>query len=108
MHVSRAGIHGAATAAHRHTKTLIDAGCPPDECAAVCRELASEIDAAFAAATGAGVPVACATGCDFCCHLRVSVFAHEAVAVLHHLRTRLAPVDAAAAEDRILESAARI
>jgi Fe-S-cluster containining protein len=55
-----------------------------------------------------GVPVACAPGCDFCCHLRVSVFAHEAAAVLHYMRTRLAPADAAAVERGIVEHAQRI
>src|SRR5512147_2070918 len=108
MQVSRERIHGAATAAHRHTRELVDASCSPDDCAAVCRGLAREIDDALAAATQAGTPVACAAGCDFCCHLRVSVFQHEAVAILHHLRTRLAQADAAAAERRIVENAARI
>jgi hypothetical protein len=108
MQVSRERIYRAATAAHRYTKELVDASCSPDDCAAVCRGLACEIDDAFAAAKRAGTPIACAAGCDFCCHLRVSVFEHEAVAVLHHVRTRLPQADAAAAERRIVENAARI
>jgi hypothetical protein len=108
MQVSRERIHGAATAAHRVTKELVDASCSPNDCAAVCRRLAREIDDAFASAKRAGTPVACAAGCDFCCHLRVGVFEHEAVAVLHHLRTRLPQADAAAAERRILANAAQI
>jgi hypothetical protein len=108
MQVSREHIHGAATATHNYTKELVDASCSADDCAAVCRRLAREIDDAFAAAKGVGTPVACAAGCDFCCHLRVSVFEHEAVAVLHHLRTRLPQTDVAAAEQRIVENATRI
>jgi hypothetical protein len=108
MQLSRERIHGAATATHRYTKELVGARCSSDDCVAVCRRLAREIDEAFAAAKGAGTPVACAAGCDFCCHLRVSVFEHEAVAVLQHLRTRLPQADAAAAERRIAANAARI
>jgi hypothetical protein len=108
MQVSRERLHGAATATHGYTKELVDASCSPDDCAAVCGRLAREIDDAFAAAKRTGTPVACAAGCDFCCHLRVSVFEHEAVAVLHHLRTRLSQADAAAAERRIVANAARI
>jgi Fe-S-cluster containining protein len=108
MQVSRERIHGAATATYHHTKELVDASCSPDDCAAVCGRLAREIDDAFAAARRAGTPVACAPGCDFCCHLRVSVFEHEAAAVLHHLRTRLPQANAEAAERRIVANAARI
>ena len=108
MQVSRERIHGAATATHEVTRKLVDAGCSPGDCAAVCGRLACELDDAFAAATRAGTAVACAAGCDFCCHLRVSVFEHEAIAVLHHLRTRVSRAVAAAAERRIVENAARI
>ena len=108
MQVSRERIHGAATATYHATQKLVGAGCSANDCAAACRRLAREIDDAFAAATRAGMPVACAAGCDYCCHLRVGVFEHEAVAVLHHLRTRLPQADAAAAERRIVENAARI
>jgi len=108
MQVSREGIHGVATATHDITKKLVGAGCSADDCAAVCQQLAREIDNAFAAATRAGTPLACAAGCDLCCHLRVSVFEHEAVAVLRHLRTHLSQADAAAAEKRIMRNAARI
>ena len=108
MQVSRERIHAAANAAHHRTKERVGASCSSEDCAAVCRGLAREIDDAFAAATRAGTPVACMAGCDFCCHLRVSVFEHEAVAIMHHLRTRLPLAAAAAAERRIAENAARI
>ena len=108
MQVSRKRIHGAATATHDYTKKLVGANCSSDDCAAVCRRLARELGDEFSAATRAATPVACAAGCDFCCHLRVSIFEHEAVALVHHLRTRLAPDAAAAAERRVAENAARI
>ena len=42
-----------------------------------------------------GIDVACARGCSYCCHLRVEVFAHEAAALLQHLRTQASPEEAA-------------
>jgi hypothetical protein len=108
MQISRERIHGAATAVHDHAKRRLGAACAPAECAAVCGRLARELDGAFAAAKRAGASIACEPDCDFCCHLRVGVFEHEAMAMVHHLRTRLAPDDAAAAERRIAENAARI
>lgn len=108
MQVSRERIHGAATATYGHAKRHLGAGCAAADCAAVCGRLARELDDGFAAAKLAGAVVACEPGCDFCCHLRVSVFAHEAVALVHHLSTRLAPDVAAGVERRIVENAARI
>ncbi len=108
MQISRERIHGAATATYDHVKRHLGASCAPADCAAVCGRVARELDDGFAAATRAGASVACEPGCDFCCHLRVSVFEHEAVAVVHHLRTRLPQADAAAVEHRIVENASRI
>jgi Fe-S-cluster containining protein len=52
--------------------------------------------------------VACAPSCDYCCHLRVEVFAHEAAALLEHLRSRCSPDEAAAIEAQIRANAERI
>ncbi|MEO8465067.1 MAG: hypothetical protein ABI640_06970 [Gammaproteobacteria bacterium] len=108
MQISRERLHGAATATHDDAKRHLCVGCVPAECAAVAGRLARELDGGFAAAKQAGAAVACEPGCNFCCHLRVSVFEHEAVAVVHHLRTRLSPAAAATVERRIVENAARI
>jgi hypothetical protein len=86
----------------------LGAGRTSTDCATACASLARELDDAFGAATRAGTPLACAPGCDFCCHLRVSVFEHEAIALIDHLRARLPPDDAAAAQRRILDNAERI
>jgi Fe-S-cluster containining protein len=66
------------------------------------------VEAKIEALKEAGAPVACAPGCDYCCHLRVDVFAHEAVALLHHLRTRASKDEAAAVEQKIRLNAARV
>jgi Fe-S-cluster containining protein len=36
-------------------------------------------------AEGDGKQIACRAGCAFCCHLRVSVYPHEAIALFRHL-----------------------
>jgi hypothetical protein len=108
MQISRERINGAAAATHECTKQRLGVDATAKDCWTVCARAAAVLDDAFAAAKRASVPVACADGCDFCCHLRVSVFAHEAVALVHHLRTRLPRQEAIAAEQRILANAARI
>src|SRR5690606_38510368 len=55
-----------------------------------------------------GAPLACEAGCDYCCHQRVSVLPHEAVALLEHLSTELAPELADRIERRIRENAAKV
>jgi Fe-S-cluster containining protein len=77
-------------------------------CDAVCRNLVAAVEAEFAAQRAAGARIACAAGCVFCCHQRVGVFAHEAVALLQHLRTHLPPVEAEEIERRILANARTI
>ena len=76
--------------AHRRSAAK---GGEPATCAALCRRLNRAIDDKVAALTNAGAAIACAAGCDYCCHLRVEVFPHEAVALHDHLRTRLSPAE---------------
>jgi Fe-S-cluster containining protein len=80
----------------------------PAGCDALVRHLLGTIDARSAAARAAGAPIACAAGCTFCCHQRVSMFPFEALALYRYLRTQLSPAEAAAIEQQILENARRI
>ena len=73
-------------------------------CVATSRQTAGVIDAEFAARRAEGAAIACAAGCAFCCHQRVGVYAHEAVALLSRLRA-LESRDAAAIEARIRANA---
>ncbi len=77
-------------------------------CEAVCSEAVAILEAEFAAQRSAGARIACATGCAFCCHQRVGVFAHEAVALLRYMRARLPRAEAAAIEQRVLANARTI
>jgi len=108
MRLSREQSTPAATATFEHTAATLRTSADGATCAALCRRLNGVIDDKIEALKRAGASVACAPGCDFCCHLRVDVFAHEASALLHHLRTHVAPERAARIEERIRANARRI
>jgi Fe-S-cluster containining protein len=108
MQLSREHLSTAATATFEHTAAELRKGCGTAGCAALCRRLNGVVDREIAALQEAGASVACAPGCNYCCHLRVSVFPHEAAALLHHLRTRASRDDAELIEGRIRANAQRI
>jgi Fe-S-cluster containining protein len=108
MRLSRGHLHAATTATYEHTAAELGRSRAPATCAAVCRRLNGVIDGELAGALNAGAAVACAPGCDFCCHLRVEVFPHEAAALLEHLQSRTTAAAAAATRERILANALRI
>ena len=108
MGLSREQSAEAATATFERTEAALRLGSDGATCAALCRRLNGVIDAKIESLKGAGAPVACAPGCDYCCHLRVDVFAHEATALLEHLRNRASAEEAAAIEEKIRANAARI
>ena len=108
MDLSREQSAPAATATFEHTAAVLKERCDAATCAALCRRLNGVMDGKIEALKSAGASVACAPGCDYCCHLRVDVFAHEAVALLEFLRTRASPDHAALIEARIRVNAARV
>jgi Fe-S-cluster containining protein len=77
-------------------------------CGSVGRSVVAALEHELAAQRVAGARIACAAGCAFCCHQRVGVFAHEAVALLQHLRTKLPRAEATAIEQRVLANARTI
>jgi Fe-S-cluster containining protein len=108
MRLSREQSTPAATATYEHTAAALTRSRDGASCAALCRRLNCVVDDKIASLADSGASVACAPGCDFCCHLRVDVFAHEASALLHQLRTRLEPLQVVRIEERIRANAARI
>ena len=108
MHLSREQSTPAATATYERTAAALRESCDAATCTALCRRLNGVIDDKIAALKEAGAAVACAPGCDYCCHLRVDVFPHEAAALLHHIRMRASAEEAAQIEDRVRANAARI
>jgi Fe-S-cluster containining protein len=108
MRLSREQSAPAATATFEQTAAALQAGCSAPTCTALCRRLNGVIEQRIGELEGDGARIACAPGCDYCCHLRVDVFAHEAAALLEFLRTRAAPEEAALIERKIRANAARI
>jgi Fe-S-cluster containining protein len=108
MHLSREQSTPAATATFEHTVAVLGKSCDATSCAALCRRLNGVVDDKIAALKETGAAVACGPGCDYCCHLRVDVFAHEAAALLQHIRTHATTEQAAEIEGKIRANAARI
>jgi Fe-S-cluster containining protein len=108
MKLSRERLNAGTTAAFDRTAAELGRSCDSASCASLCRSLNGAIEREVAAFTDEGAGIACAPGCDYCCHLRVEVFQHEAAALLDHVRTRAQPAEAAAIERRILANAERI
>src|SRR5215469_3195550 len=77
-----------------------------------CVQLANRIDELMTQALeyfrkeGAGI--ACCSGCTFCCHLRVMVHPHEAIALFRYLGSRLPAAQAVEVRRRLIENAADI
>jgi Fe-S-cluster containining protein len=55
-----------------------------------------------------GAGIACRVGCSFCCHLRVMVYPHEAIALFRYLKSRISKEQAASVQRQVLENAARV
>jgi Fe-S-cluster containining protein len=108
MDVSREQSAPAATATFERTAAALRGGCGAATCATLCKRLNGVIDAKIEALKLSGASVACAPGCNYCCHLRVDVFAHEAVALFDYLRTRASADEAARIEGTIRANAARV
>jgi Fe-S-cluster containining protein len=108
MRVSRDWIHTAATAAFERTKALLEGEADAASCADCCSETSAAIEAEVVRFAGEGSPPACATGCAFCCHQRVSVFPHEALALLHALRAEMLEEVQARVARRIRANAQRV
>jgi Fe-S-cluster containining protein len=77
-------------------------------CVSVCRHTVDAIETEFAARKAEGAAIACAPHCTFCCHQRVSVYVHEAIALLSELRALASRNEAAAIEARIIANARTI
>jgi hypothetical protein len=56
----------------------------------------------------AGADIACRAGCSFCCHLRVMVHPHEAIALFRYLGSRMPQDQAVGVRRRVIDNAARI
>jgi Fe-S-cluster containining protein len=108
MKLSREHLNALTTDAFESAAAALRRGGDAAASAECCRRLNGVIDAEVDALQAAGAKVACQPGCNFCCHLRVEVFRHEAAALLLDLRTRMDPATAAIVEQRIFANAERV
>ena len=79
-----------------------------DSCLHLCEKIDRRLAENFAHLQRQGAGIACRAGCSFCCHLRVTVYAHEAIALFRHLNTRIPADLARQIKNRVHENAARI
>lgn len=76
-----------------------------DACVALVARINALMGQAFESFRGDGV--ACREGCNFCCHLRVLVFPHEAIALFRYLDRYIPQEQAEGIRARLLENADR-
>jgi hypothetical protein len=65
-----------------------------DACVALVRRVDQLLEQAAQHLQQSGAALACRAGCNFCCHLRVLVLPHEAIALFRYLQSQMPPVKA--------------
>lgn len=99
-------IPAAVAGRNAAERFIVDPG--PAACESLSRHLLGVLDRESDVARSTGAAIACAAGCTFCCHQRVGVLPHEAIAIVRYLRTNVAQEDAAAIERQVHRNASRI
>jgi len=90
------------------TASKLEAGTDVDSCRSLVAKADARFEMTFAHLKQQGAAIACKAGCSFCCHLRVSVAPHEAIALFRHLQSEIPASLAGEIEQRILENADHI
>jgi Fe-S-cluster containining protein len=74
-----------------------------DACVALAGQVDRLLDQAAKHLEQAGAVLACRAGCNFCCHLRVMVRPHEAIALFRYLQSRMPAGVAAQVRTKLLD-----
>jgi Fe-S-cluster containining protein len=91
------------------TTNTLKRGTDVDSCVALAEKLDRSLDAALThARQSLGAPIACRAGCNFCCHVRVDVLAHEAIALFRFLKSQIPEEQGRAIEARVVANADRV
>ena len=104
----RDGVELAQRFGHEAVAGTLGASSDVDACVALSTRINDLIEQAMASFEADGSGIACRAGCNFCCHLRVMVLPHEAIALFRYLGSRMPTERAQAVRKRILENAAHI
>jgi hypothetical protein len=98
---------GAAQAfAREAVRETIGASSDADSCMALAARINALMDQAFESCSNEGIH--CREGCNFCCHLRVMVYPHEAIALFRYLESRMPREQADEVRARLIENAAYV
>jgi Putative zinc- or iron-chelating domain len=80
-----------------------------DSCVALTSKLDEQLDAVVDHGRRTlGAPIACRAGCSFCCHVRVEVLPHEAIALFRWLKSRIPEEQARLIAARVISNAERV
>ena len=90
------------------TVATLKRGTDVDSCTALVAKADRKFEETFDHLRKAGAPIACKSGCSFCCHLRVTVTPPEAIALFRHLRSQIPATLAQEIERRVLANADQI
>ncbi len=74
-----------------------------DACATLATRVDQLLEQAARQLQQPGAELACRVGCTFCCHLRVDVLPHEAIALFRYLQSRMPAVTAERVRARLKE-----
>jgi len=85
-------------------KTL-GASTDVDSCTALAAGIDNLIDQAFEHFQKDDAGIACRVGCSFCCHLRVMVYPHEAIALFRYIGSRMPKEQINIVRQRLLQNA---
>jgi Fe-S-cluster containining protein len=77
-----------------------------DSCLALATRIDALIDRAVESFQKDGAGIACRARCTFCCHLRVMVYPHEAIALFRYLGSRMPKEQAAVVRQRLIAGVA--
>lgn len=79
-----------------------------DACVALAARINGLMNEALDSFQNDGAGIACRAGCSFCCHLRVMIYPHEAIALFRYLRSRMPKAQADGVRARLVGNAAHI
>jgi Fe-S-cluster containining protein len=98
----------AAKLIYEATVSALKGGSDAGSCKTLVAMVDQRFEATFDHLRSQGAPIACKSGCSFCCHLRVTLAPHEAIALLRFMRTEMPAPFAEEIEQRILKNAEKI
>ena len=102
--VGRLGPNSVRAAVHRGASELLAERVSPRAMAEQLGQWSDEVAGLVREAVAPPAPLACGPGCTYCCHLKVTLTATDALALSEHLRATLPPPELARLKKRVREA----